>query len=74
MIGKHLLKWIFFCLICSVPVFAELEEKPMVVVIPSYNNKNWYQRNFDSVFFQKYDNNRVIFIYDSSPDCTGLFV
>jgi glycosyltransferase involved in cell wall biosynthesis len=74
MIGKHLYKLVLFCLFCCGSVFAELEQKPMVVVIPSYNNKNWYQRNLDSVFLQKYENYRVIFVDDSSPDCTGLFV
>lgn len=74
MIGKNLYKLVLFCLICCGSVFAEIEEKPMVVVIPSYNNKNWYQRNLDSVFIQKYVNYRVIYIDDASPDCTGLLV
>ncbi len=48
------------------------QEKAFVVVIPSYNNKDWYQRNLDSVFNQKYSNYRVIFIDDASPDGTGV--
>lgn len=62
--------WIssFLCL----PVSAQVDEKPMVVVIPSYNNKNWYQYNLGSVFTQNYHNYRVIFIDDASPDLTGL--
>ncbi len=51
-----------------------IEEKPLVVVITSYNNKNWYQRNLDSVFSQKYHNYRVIYIDDASPDGTGELV
>lgn len=49
-------------------------EKPIVVVIPSYNNKDWYERNLDSVLTQNYHNFRVIYIDDASPDGTGNFV
>ncbi|MBS0604952.1 MAG: glycosyltransferase family 2 protein [Verrucomicrobia bacterium] len=51
-----------------------LNEKPIVVVIPSYKNKQWYQRNLDSVFSQNYHNFRVIYIDDASPDGTGDLV
>ncbi len=56
------------------PASSEVKERPIVVVIPSYNNKQWYKRNLDSVFSQKYQNYRVIFIDDASPDLTGLLV
>ena len=46
-------------------------EKPFVVVIPSYKNKNWYKRNLNSVLNQEYTNFRIIFIDDCSPDHTG---
>ncbi|MBS0604953.1 MAG: glycosyltransferase family 2 protein [Verrucomicrobia bacterium] len=49
-------------------------EKAIVVVIPSYNNKEWYQRNLDSVLSQNYHNFRVIYIDDASPDGTGNLV
>lgn len=49
-------------------------EIPIVVVIPSYNNKQWYQSNLGSVFNQKYENYRVIYIDDASPDGTGELV
>lgn len=49
-------------------------EKPIVVVIPSYKNKEWYQRNLDSVLTQNYQNFRVIYIDDASPDETGKLV
>ena len=48
-----------------------VQEKPMVVVIPSYNNVQWYQQNLASVFCQEYSNYRVIYIDDCSPDGTG---
>src|SRR3989304_6153185 len=49
---------------------ANFNEKPIVVVIPSYNNKQWYQKNLDSVLTQNYHNFRIIFIDDASPDGT----
>ena len=52
-----LLFLLFFCRIGA-------EEKPMVVVIPSYNNIKWYKKNLDSVLNQKYQNFRVILIDD----------
>jgi glycosyltransferase involved in cell wall biosynthesis len=46
-------------------------EKPMVIVIPSYKNIKWYESNLKSVFDQNYDNYRVIYLDDCSPDGTG---
>jgi len=45
-------------------------ERPLVVVIPSHNNADWYARNLDSVFTQEYDNYRVIYCDDASTDNT----
>jgi glycosyltransferase involved in cell wall biosynthesis len=53
---------------------AAIHEKPIVVVIPSYKNKDWYQRNLDSVFLQNYHHFRVIYLDDASPDGTGELV
>lgn len=50
------------------------DEKPMVIFIPSYNNKEWYKQNLDSIFSQNYQNYRVIYIDDASPDGTGELV
>jgi len=67
--------------ICVMGIFLSLcaneqavPEKPMVVVIPSYNNSSYYQKNLDSVFSQHYTNYRVIYIDDCSPDGTGDLV
>lgn len=46
----------------------------MVVVIPSYNNKDWYKKNLDSIFSQKYRNYRVIYADDASTDGTDKLV
>lgn len=51
-----------------------IEEKKIVVVIPSYNNQDWYKKNLNSVFDQKYSNYKVIYVDDLSPDGTGDLV
>ena len=45
-------------------------EKPFVIIIPSYNNEEWYSWNLASVFSQNYSNYRVIYIDDRSEDRT----
>ncbi len=54
-----------FGLFCAI---EQLGQKPIVIIIPSYNNINWYQKNIDSVLSQKYENYRVIYIDDCSKD------
>ncbi len=49
-------------------------EKPFVVVVASYNNRDWFQDNLNSVFNQKYQNYRVIYIADASTDRTAELV
>ncbi len=46
------------------------EEKSFVVVIPSYNNEVYVERNLESVISQDYKNYRVIYIDDCSSDKT----
>src|SRR3989304_2120498 len=50
------------------------KEKHFVVIVPSYNNKDWYQKNLDSIFMQKYTNYHVVYIDDVSTDGTGDLV
>jgi glycosyltransferase involved in cell wall biosynthesis len=49
-------------------------DKHFVIVIASYNNKDWYQKNLDSVFMQKYKKYHIIYVDDVSPDGTGDLV
>ncbi len=49
-------------------------QRNIFVVIPSYNNKDWYQKNLDSVFMQKYPHYHIIYIDDCSSDGTGELV
>jgi glycosyltransferase involved in cell wall biosynthesis len=57
-------------------LFAALSAKeiPIVVVVPSYNNRNFYEKNLDSILNQKYENYSVIYVDDASPDGTGDLV
>jgi hypothetical protein len=59
---------------CGYAVEGVTEEKPFVIVIPSHNNREWYQQNLDSVFNQNYRNYRVIYIADASTEGTERFV
>jgi len=49
-------------------------EKPMVVIVPSYNNWFWHTRNLNSICTQNYSNYRVIYINDASSDETAKLV
>lgn len=59
-------------LFSSICLFAE--EKPIVIVIPSYNNESWCEKNLNSVLFQNYSNYRVVYIDDHSSDRTQVKV
>lgn len=54
----------------SCEALAGPQGKTFVVIIPSYNNSPWCERNLNSVFDQKYENYRVIYIDDCSTDDT----
>lgn len=54
--------------------YEQPEELSIVVIIPSYNNEQYYKENLDSVFKQKYAQFRVIYINDASTDATGELV
>ncbi len=52
----------------------KIPEKPIVILVPSYNNSQWYKENLNSIFMQNYTNYRVVYIDDVSPDGTGALV
>jgi GT2 family glycosyltransferase len=49
-------------------------EKSFVIIVPSYNNSFWFNRNLNSIFLQNYSNYRVIYIDDCSIDGTSSLV
>ncbi|OGN56153.1 MAG: hypothetical protein A3E26_05730 [Chlamydiae bacterium RIFCSPHIGHO2_12_FULL_49_32] len=53
------------------PLKQILYERPMVVVIPSYNNSRYCIRNLRSVLEQNYHNFRILYIDDASTDDTA---
>jgi glycosyltransferase involved in cell wall biosynthesis len=72
--ARHILIYLVFLfsgLAASDSINAEL---PIVVVTASYKNVDWYKWNLDSVFDQEYENWRLIYIDDCSPDGTGELV
>ena len=48
--------------------------KRFVVVIPSYKNAAYYSKNLISALSQNYDNYRIVYVDDCSPDNTGGLV
>ena len=62
------------CLFMPLVCLDQKKELPLVVLIPSFNNKAWYKRNLDTVFYQNYENYRVIYIDDYSTDGTADLV
>ena len=80
--GKKL-RFFCVCLLFFGRLIAEIEEynfapdvcdpkteKKIVICVPSYNNEKYYQKNLDSIFFQNYQNYRVIYVNDASTDDT----
>lgn len=47
------------------------KEHHVVIVVCSYNNLPFYQKNLDSILSQDYHNYHVVYIDDHSPDGTG---
>lgn len=59
----------YFCDHLAIPS-PVTQKKPMAVVIASYNNESFCEKNLESVFNQTYKNYRVIYIDDCSVDGT----
>lgn len=70
---SFLMKQLFFLLLFF-GKFCSGTQKPFVVLIASYNNEQWCERNLESVFSQEYENYRVIYVDDCSTDSTGQLV
>jgi glycosyltransferase involved in cell wall biosynthesis len=51
-----------------------MSKTKFALVIPSYKNANWYQKNLASVLSQDYSNYRIVYTDDASPDDTGKLV
>lgn len=77
MAKNHFFVRIFFLIVAVLTVIAlslqgdELPEKPMVIIVPSYKNIQWYEQNLSSIFMQDYTNYTVVYVDDCSPDGTA---
>jgi len=72
---KQKILFFFLIFICQLlHTNVEMQEKQIVVVTASYNNKEWYQKNLDSFFSQDYKSARMIYIDDCSTDGTTELV
>src|SRR3989337_4596426 len=50
------------------------DNKSFVVLITSFNNKNYWKKNIESVLGQSYQNFRILYVDDASKDQTGELV
>ncbi|KKQ48958.1 MAG: hypothetical protein US69_C0011G0032 [candidate division TM6 bacterium GW2011_GWF2_38_10] len=57
-------------IINSYAIIKKVDEKLLSIVIPSYNNSEWYATNLASIFSQVYTNYHVYYIDDYSSDGT----
>ncbi|MCK5632955.1 glycosyltransferase family 2 protein [bacterium] len=74
---KKIVLFVFVPLLFQVKLFGEdtnKQERPLVLIVTSYNNSRWYKKNLDIAFAQKYSNWRMIYIDDCSSDGTGDLV
>lgn len=70
------------CIVLVLAIFSTIEcnfyskkkQLPFVIHVCSFNNKKWVEKNLDSIFAQKYDNFRVIYVDDQSEDQTAQAV
>lgn len=61
----------FFLILCLFPFFSwGIEEKPFVILIPSYNNEAFCSFNLVSALRQQYSNYRIVYVNDCSTDGT----
>jgi len=51
-------------------LLCQEDGKEMAVVICSYNNEQWVEKNLKSIYAQKYENYSVIYVNDCSSDKT----
>ncbi len=71
------IKWLFYFLFASILILRSdflAAERPIAIVIPSYNNEKWYLKNLDSILHQHYGNYRIIYVNDCSGDGTAALV
>lgn len=56
------------------PDQVKTQQKPIVIISCGRNNAQFYKQHLDSTLFQAYDNYRMIYVDDASPDGTGNLV
>ncbi len=68
------IRWLHLAVLCaflSCIISANAStEKSLVLIISSYNNRTWVEKNVTSVCMQRYSHYRVIYIDDCSTDGT----
>lgn len=69
------MKYILFLLLLIINLNLNSEiQHHFKIIIPSYNNSQYYQKNLDSIISQTYKNYEIIYIDDCSTDNTHELV
>lgn len=53
---------------------AAKSEKPFVIVIPPQNTREWYEQNLDTIFNQRYQNYRIVYVGDGTDTVVEKYV
>lgn len=63
------MRFVFLFFVFILPLLAK-ENQKFVIIIPSYNNEKYINKNLTSVLNQDYENYEIIYIDDASKDKT----
>lgn len=64
----------FFAYIVAFTQLVYAEDKKFIILVLSYNNAEYYEKNILSILIQHYQNYHVIYVDDCSTDNTGQLV
>ena len=73
---KSIINFIIIVFITSIVSAAVAKKLEFVIIVPSYNNEQWVERNLDSLIYQQTEQAcyRIICIDDCSTDATGVLM
>lgn len=71
---RYIFYGITITLMCISYCLGNLKEKHFKIIVPSYNNQEWCQKNLNSILDQKYENYQILYMNDCSSDATKTLV
>jgi glycosyltransferase involved in cell wall biosynthesis len=74
MLSFNMLALIIVFLACRCAISYPKNPIEFVIIVPSYNNQQWYKKNLDSIAQQTYPHFEIIYVNDCSTDKTRELV